>query len=147
MREKIAVSKITWHFSPPADPEAGGVWERGIRTVKETLRLILKEQRPRYEVLMTLLCEVEKIMNSTPLTHGSVDPTDDDVLTPFYFFHRKSDNVIPCWNGRAGRRLEEEVAVRTNTGGPLLASLDARILTSFRQAIEVAEQHAECGNR
>ena len=95
MREKLAVSKITWHFSPPADPEAGGVWERGIRTVKETLRLILKEQRPRYEVLMTLLCEVEKIMNSTPLTHVSVDPADDDVLTPFHFLIGRATASYP----------------------------------------------------
>ena len=74
IRSKLAVDHIKWNFSPPADPEAGGAWERNIRTVKETLRAILKEQKPRYEVLLTLLCEVEKIMNSTPLFHVPVDP-------------------------------------------------------------------------
>ena len=51
IRRKLGVDKIEWKFSPPADPEAGGVWERSIRTVKETLRAILKEHNPRYEVL------------------------------------------------------------------------------------------------
>ena len=79
---KLAINGIKWVFNSPADPQAGGVWERCIRSVKDTLRSLLKEQRPRYETLYTVFCEVERILNSTPLFHVPVDPTDDDVLTP-----------------------------------------------------------------
>ena len=78
LRQKLGVDKIEWKFSPPSDREAGGVWERSVRAVKETLTAILKEHKPRYEVLLTLFCEVEKIINSTPLFHVPVDP---DVMT------------------------------------------------------------------
>ena len=46
---------------------------------------LLKKQRPCYETLYTVFCEVERILNSTPLFHVPVDPTDDDVLTPYHF--------------------------------------------------------------
>ena len=92
---KLAVDKIEWKFSPPADPEAGGVWERSVRTVKETLRVILKEQKPQYEVLQTLFCEVEKVLNSTPLFHVPVDPEDDDPLTPFHFLIGRATPSYP----------------------------------------------------
>ena len=95
---KLGVDKVEWKFSPPADPEAGGVWERSVRTVKETLRAILKEHKPRYEVLLTLFCEVEKILNSTPLFHVPVDPDDDDPLTPFHFLIGRATPSYPVGN-------------------------------------------------
>ena len=95
IRRRLGVDKIVWKFSPPSDPEAGGVWERSVRTVKETLRAILKEHKPRYEVLLTLFCEVEKILNSTPLFHIPVDPSDDDPLTPFHFLIGRATPSYP----------------------------------------------------
>ena len=96
LRRKLAIDKISWKFSPPADPEAGGVWERSIRTVKTILRTILREQRPRYEVLLTLFCEAEKIMNSTPLFHVGVESADGDVLTPYHFLIGRAAPSYPA---------------------------------------------------
>ena len=95
LKDKLRVDNISWCFNPPGDPEAGGVWERQIRTVKETLHALLNEQRPSYEVLSTLLCEVEKIMNSTPLFHVPVEPYDEDVLTPFHFLIGRATPSYP----------------------------------------------------
>ena len=83
---RLEVDGVKWHFNAPADPEAGGVWGRQVRTVKETLRNtgILREQRPSAQVLRTL-CDVEKILNSTPLFHVPVDAANEEVLTPFHF--------------------------------------------------------------
>ena len=83
------------YFNPPSDPEAGGVWERAIRTAKGILRSLLHEQRPRYEVLLTLLCEVERIMNSTPLFHVPVDPQDEELLTPYHFLIGRATPSYP----------------------------------------------------
>ena len=91
----LALKGIKWIFNSPSDPQAGGVWERAIRTAKDILRTILHEQRPRYEVLYTLLCEVERIMNSTPLFHVPVDPEDEDLLTPYHFLVGRASPSYP----------------------------------------------------
>ncbi|XP_065175930.1 uncharacterized protein LOC135805765 [Sycon ciliatum] len=76
---------IKWEFNPPAAPHMGGAWERLVRSGKTALRAVLKERAPREDTLITLLTEVEAIINSRPLTHVSSDPTDDNSLTPNHF--------------------------------------------------------------
>ena len=56
-----------------------------MRSVKEGLRATLSEQAPKEETLSTVMAEVEHLVNSRPLTHISVDPTDEEVLTPNHF--------------------------------------------------------------
>lgn len=74
-----------WTFIPPASPHWGGAWERLIRSVKTSLRVVLKERSPRDEVLSTLLAEIENIVNSRPLTHVSVEPGSVETLTLKHF--------------------------------------------------------------
>ena len=78
-------NKFQWHFNPPDAPHMGGAWERLIRSVKIALNNALKEQVPTGEVLLTLLVEIEHMVNSRPLTHVSVDPRDEEALTPNHF--------------------------------------------------------------
>ena len=51
----------------------GGAWERMVRSVKTALRVILKGQLVGYFTLMTVLTEVESILNSRLLTPISED--------------------------------------------------------------------------
>ncbi|XP_059059439.1 uncharacterized protein LOC131852731 [Achroia grisella] len=53
-----------------------------VRSVKEALRVTLHERYPTDETLVTLLAEVENTVNSRPLTHVSVTPSDPEALTP-----------------------------------------------------------------
>ena len=69
-------------FNPPAASHMGGVWERLIRSVKNTLKALLKEQLLTDKALPTLMTEVELIMNDRPLTTGSDDVNDVQPLTP-----------------------------------------------------------------
>lgn len=71
-----------WIFNPPGAPHMGGAWERLVKSVKTSLRVILKEQHPKDEVLQTLITEVEYTVNSRPLTTISEDPNDNIPLTP-----------------------------------------------------------------
>lgn len=82
VREDLLRKMIEFHFIPPAAPHMGGSWERLIRSVKNNLDVILKEQFPTDEVLQTLFTEIEGILNNRPLTHVSVDPDDQTALTP-----------------------------------------------------------------
>ena len=97
-REKInnyaVKNNIIWKFNPPAASHMGGAWERLIRSVKSALSVVLKEQAPEEEVLLTVLCEIEHSVNSRPLTHVSVDPRDQEALTPNHFLLGASSGQI-----------------------------------------------------
>ncbi|XP_028169447.1 uncharacterized protein LOC114359319 isoform X2 [Ostrinia furnacalis] len=84
---------MEWTFIPPASPHWGGAWERLVRSVKTSLKVILSERAPREEVLSTLMAEVENIVNSRPLMHVSVEPGDVESLTPNHFLLGTSSNL------------------------------------------------------
>ena len=60
----------------------GGAWERLVRSVKEVMTAIMTDRVPTDPQLYTFLTEVERIINSRPLTHVSDDCTDLEALTP-----------------------------------------------------------------
>ena len=64
---------VEWHLNLPLAPWHGGFFERLIRTVKELLRKQLRYTRLDYEQLLTVIFEVEMIVNNRPLTHNSSD--------------------------------------------------------------------------
>ncbi|XP_070570012.1 uncharacterized protein [Ptychodera flava] len=71
---------IQWYFNPPAASHTGGVWERMIRSVKKILRSLMSNQLVDDETLLTLLSEVERILNDRPLVQQSDDPNDMEVV-------------------------------------------------------------------
>ena len=77
---------IQWHFNTPGESHHGGAWERQIRTIRKILSVLLQQQNMKScrtdEQLRTLMCEVESIVNSRPLTRTSSDPDDLDLLRP-----------------------------------------------------------------
>ncbi|XP_017469384.1 PREDICTED: uncharacterized protein LOC108361294 [Rhagoletis zephyria] len=76
---------IEWVFNSPANPSAGGAWERMVRSVKRVLSFTLKEAAPQIETLQSLLIEAENLINSRPLTHIPIESVDSDPLTPNHF--------------------------------------------------------------
>ena len=86
---------IEWKFNPPGASHFGGSWERLIRSVRKILGAILGQQRLDDEGLQTLLCEVECILNSRPLTHVSSDAGDLEPLTPNHFLHLRGGAADP----------------------------------------------------
>ena len=86
---------IQWTFNPPGGSHHGGVWERQIRTVRKLLFALLKQQTLTDESLQTLLCEVESIINSRPLTKVSDDVNDLEALTPNHLLLLKSTPNYP----------------------------------------------------
>lgn len=93
LREYGLQHRMAWRFIPPLSPNMGGAWERLIRSVKNALSVTLKSRAPKEEVLATLLAEAEYSVNARPLTHISVDPRDEEALTPNHFLLGGPANV------------------------------------------------------
>ena len=86
----------------------GGVWERCIRTTRKILQALLREETTDDEGLVTLLCEMESIMNGRPFTTVSSDPQDQEPLTPNHLLLLRSESPMPPGLFRREDQLLEE---------------------------------------
>ena len=82
IHEYLLQQDVRWMFNPLSGSHHGGIWERCIHTTRKILNALLNEQTLSDESLMTLLCEVESIINGRPITKVSQDPRDLEALTP-----------------------------------------------------------------
>ena len=80
--DRLREKGIQWHFSAPCASHTGGVWERMIRTVRKNMRALIGDRLVDDETLLTVMCEVEKMINDRPLTRQCDDPRDLSALTP-----------------------------------------------------------------
>lgn len=74
-------------FNPPSVHTT--VWERLIRFEKKTLSSVCRQQTLDDEGLHTILCVIEAILNSRPLTTVSDDLNDLEPLTPNHLLQLK----------------------------------------------------------
>lgn len=90
---ELATKGIEWKYNCPANPEAGGSWERLVQSAKRVLRVTLKEVTPRVETLRSLVIEAANIINARPLTHIPVSPSDPNPLTPNHFILGRTNST------------------------------------------------------
>ena len=98
VNDRLRQDEVQWHFNPPEASHQGGVWERMIRSVRKILGSLLREQLINDETLLTLITEVERILNDRPLTlqSDSTDSTDDpEPLTPSKLLLLRSNSSLP----------------------------------------------------
>ncbi|KAL3987511.1 hypothetical protein ACER0C_014626 [Sarotherodon galilaeus] len=95
LKQQFAEQSIDFKFNPPLAPHFGGTWEREIKSVKASLRVVLKDQAVPEEVLMTMLVEVEGILNSKPLGYATSDIADPDPITPNLLLMGRRDASLP----------------------------------------------------
>ena len=95
--------KIDWEFHPPHASHHGGVYERMIRTVRRVLYAIIgKHGNLTDDVLTTVFCECENIVNSRPLTKCSDDVEDADPLTPNHLLLLQGNYSFPWTKSERG---------------------------------------------
>ena len=71
---------ISWKFNVARSPWWGGFFERLVRSMKRCLKKTLGTARLSYEELLTLIVQVESVLNSRPLTYINED--GGETLTP-----------------------------------------------------------------
>ncbi|XP_054260373.1 uncharacterized protein LOC129000536 [Macrosteles quadrilineatus] len=86
---------INFHFQPPAAPHQGGLWESAIKSSKYHLKRVIGDQILTLMELITLVTQVEAVLNSRPLTALSADPSDITALTPGHFLIGTSLVAVP----------------------------------------------------
>ena len=109
--ESMLRRDVQWYFNPPHASHRGGAWEKMIRSVRNILRALLGTEIVNDVTLLTIMTEVEKILNDRPLTKLSEDPKDLEALTPNHLLlsHRNhclapgdfstasADKYTRCW--------------------------------------------------
>lgn len=93
-----ANQKIDWCLNPPLAAWWGGWWERLVKIVKDLIKRTLKKACLSYEEMNTILCDVEAVVNSRPLTYLAEDPTQPQPLAPMMFLQEIPRNDVPELN-------------------------------------------------
>ncbi|GFX64765.1 integrase catalytic domain-containing protein [Trichonephila clavipes] len=76
---------ISWNFMPPRAPNFGGLWEAGVKSFKFYLKRAVGNLKMTLEEFVTIITQIEGILNSRPITPLSEDIDDLEVLTPGHF--------------------------------------------------------------
>ena len=86
-----------WHFQPPTASHMSGVWERLIRSVRNTMKAVLGHPHALVtrETLRTVFAEAVGILNSRPLCPSSDDPKDSDPITPSHLLQQRQGMSLP----------------------------------------------------
>jgi hypothetical protein len=89
---------IEFKMNVPKASHFGGIWERQIRTVRSVLNPLMRNNSTYLddEAFRTLMCEVESIVNSRPLTVDNLnDPLSLSPLTPNHLLTMKTKILLP----------------------------------------------------
>ena len=87
---------FSFRMNVPAASHMGGIWERQIRTVRNVMSALLESNGTQLddEAFRTLLCEVEAIVNSRPLSVENLNDPSLEPLTPNHFLTMKTKVVL-----------------------------------------------------
>jgi len=93
-----AHATCAWHFNPPSTPHFGGLWEAAVRSTKTLLVRVMGCHNTTFEEMSTVICRIEAVLNSRPITPMTSSPLDLDYLTPGHFLIGQPLLAVPDLN-------------------------------------------------
>ncbi|GBM76504.1 hypothetical protein AVEN_102761-1 [Araneus ventricosus] len=91
----LSEEEITWSHIPPRAPHHGGLWEVGVKAFKFYFKRVVSNTCLTYEEFLTILIQIEGLLNSRPLTPLSCEVEDLEILTPGHFLIGRPITAIP----------------------------------------------------
>ncbi|GFU66729.1 integrase catalytic domain-containing protein [Trichonephila clavipes] len=79
---------------PPRAPNFDGLWETGVKSFKFYLKRAVGNLKMTLEDFLTIITQIEGILNSRPITPLSEDIDDLEVLIPGHFLIGRSITFI-----------------------------------------------------
>ena len=89
---------IRWKFNIPNAPWMGGFFERMVKSVKRCLRKMLLNTRLNYEEMLTVLREIENVLNNRPLTFVYNDDLVETLTPNKLLYGRNIETVVTNQN-------------------------------------------------
>ncbi|XP_055590186.1 uncharacterized protein LOC129742320 [Uranotaenia lowii] len=80
---------IEFRFIPARSPNFGGLWESAVKSFKNLYKRTIGNHILEHDHMITVLTQIEAILNSRPLTPLSNDPNDYEALTPAHFLMQR----------------------------------------------------------
>ncbi len=134
---------IKWHYIPARTPHFGGIWEAGIKAMKQWLKKIISPHPLRQDELEVILADVSAIMNSRPICTLEATELDDDlVLTPGHFLVGRNIQVPPQAAASQAKitNLRRWQLVQRLTQDFWHAWIDQLLLAKFASKVKMAEK-------
>ncbi|GFX53393.1 integrase catalytic domain-containing protein [Trichonephila clavipes] len=91
----LSKEQIKRNFNPPSAPHFGGLWEAGIKSLKYHLKRVICNSILSHEEFLTLVVQIEAVLNSRPICPLSNNPNDVETLTPSNFLVESSLVAVP----------------------------------------------------
>jgi len=128
---------MKWTFSLEKEPWWGGIFEKLVKSVKRCLKKTISGARLTYEELLTVIIEVEMILNCRPLSYISSEDSEEP-LTPSHLLcgHR----IMSLPDSRSSEAQDSDPNVQPARFGqknappkqchePLLEEMEERVST------------------
>ena len=110
VQQHLAGLKVKWVFNLEKAPWWGGFFERLMQSVKRCLKKTIGKAKLIYDELLTVLMEVEAIINSRPLSYVSSEDLDEP-LTPSHLLSRRRSLSLPDSTVATGYDSDEDFQV------------------------------------
>ncbi|GJQ65570.1 hypothetical protein Trydic_g7669 [Trypoxylus dichotomus] len=76
-------------------PHQGRLWEAGVKSVKHHIKRVLGTTLVTFENFLTILIQIEAILNSRPMYPFSSSPNDFEPITPSHFIIGHKVTSVP----------------------------------------------------
>lgn len=132
VKKFLSLKRITWKFNLARAPWWGGFFERMIKCVKRCLKKILGTSKLSYDESLTVVVDIEAILNSRPLTYLD----SDDVVEPLTPSHLICGKRVLSFPSVKPKRLIEDTKVphqTLNTRARYLASIVQTFWSRWRK--------------
>ena len=93
VQQHFAGMRVEWQFNLEKAPWWGGIFERMVKSAKRCLKKVIGKQLLTYDELLTLVIEVEAVLNSRPLSYISTEDLEEP-LTPSHLMTAWSQNTF-----------------------------------------------------